>query len=118
MPRPKKPQDERLRRIIKFRVTDAEFDALRREAEAVGLSAHECARMKATGTMPVVVSSAQAEPPGMFELRTELRRVGVNMNQIARRLNMSGEHYPDELRDASKHLDEILLEILAAGEIR
>lgn len=112
--RPPKAADRQRRHVIRFRVTNAELDALRTEGAAAGLSPHECARLKATGgaSLPPSGVGAQVEPPGMFELRQELRRVGVNMNQIARSLHMTGEHFPDELRDAGQHLNEIFTRML------
>jgi hypothetical protein len=114
---------QRRERVIRFRVTKAEFDAFRKEGAPAGLSPHECARLKATGGAPLPLPPAYAraqvepEPPGMFELRQELRRVGVNMNQIARSLHMTGEHEPGELREASQHLNEIFARILEGRTI-
>jgi len=122
MARPKKPTDEARRHIITFRLTNAEMDQLEKESVASGTVPNECARLKTTGgPAPGARKKVRAERPRLevsFDLRQELRRVGVNMNQIARRLNMIGEHEPAELVSATRRVDEILAKILtglAAG---
>ena len=84
---------------------------------------NECARLKTIGgRAPGKREEERKAGRGLevsFELRQELRRVGVNMNQIARRLNMTGEHEPEALASASKRVDELITHILVdvAGSI-
>jgi Bacterial mobilisation protein (MobC) len=119
MPRPKKAIADSRRHILKFRVTDIELAGLRRQGEAAGLSPHECARLKACYGPAKAERGSPALPataPDVFgfELRQDLRRVGVNLNQIARKLNTLDEHEPAELREVCATLNEILGRILAA----
>src|SRR5688572_10496029 len=114
MARPLKSHNQaRAHRVI-FRVDDAALDALRAGGgRNVGLSLTEWAGAKVIGgRVSVQLGSAPQESPGLFQLRQELSRVGVNLNQIARRLNMTGELRPDELTDCCVHLDEILRRLL------
>lgn len=118
MPRPKKQPEETRRRIIKFRVDDAEFSLLEKEAKPAGLSVHERAREKAVAASATASGRRlreQQETPGAFEMRQLLLRAGNNLNQIARKLNALGEHKPAELVDAAKHLDELFLRMLAGS---
>jgi DNA-binding transcriptional regulator YiaG len=113
MARPKKERDETRPHRIIFRLTGAEMKQLRQQAEAAGVSPHEYARMLATGAAGAQARvTGRAEPPGAFELRQQLIRVGNNMNQIARRLNARDEYQPDELRTASRDLDQIFRRML------
>jgi len=102
--------------MVSFRLTDAEMAQLEKEAAAAGTVPNECARLKTVGgRAPAKRRSAREAGPVLevsFELRQELRRVGVNMNQIARRLNMTGEHEPEELTQASRRVEEIITQIL------
>ena len=112
--RPKKPRAEKRAHIVSFRLTASQMAKLHTDAAAIGLEPNECARVKTTGraVSARISFGPQAEPPHLFELRQQLVRVGVNMNQIARQLNMTGEHEPDALREASQHLNEILRRLL------
>ena len=117
MARPKKPTTETRPHVVSFRLTDIEMAQLEKEATAAGLVPNECARLKTIGGHAPGKRKKEREEEHRlelsFELRQELRRVGVNMNQIARRLNMTGEHEPEELASASKRIDEIITHILA-----
>lgn len=116
MPRPKKSAAISRSHVVAFRLNDAEMARLRSEADAAGMAASDTARRKVTGTraaLRVLAARANAEPPAAFELRQQLVRVGVNLNQIARRLHMSGEYEPDELKAACRSLDEVLQKLLS-----
>lgn len=116
MARPKKPHAKTRPRVVAFRLNDEEFARLRFEADANGLRPTEVARAKVIGRFTVPVSKATEgpapEPPALFALRNEVARVGVNLNQIARRLNMTGAHEPDELAAACWAANEVLRRIL------
>lgn len=111
--RPVKAAEEKRPHVVSFRLTNAEKAQLENEAAAAGLALNECARVKTTCAGAPAVSAPHAEPPGAFELRQQLIRVGNNMNQIARQLNQKGEYEPQELKSASHELGEIFRRILA-----
>ena len=117
MARPKKRTAATRPHVVAFRLNDAERARLAAEAAAAGLAPNDVARAKVTGARvlrtPLVAGARQppAESPAMFELRQQLTRVGVNLNQIARRLHMTGEHEPDELKNACRELDAMLRRI-------
>ena len=117
MARPKKKTAATRPHVVAFRLNDAEQARLDAEAAAAGLAPNDIARAKVTGARSSVRLSSrrtepQAESPALFQLRQELTRVGVNLNQIARRLHMTGEHEPAELRNACRDLDELLRALL------
>jgi hypothetical protein len=121
MARPKKSAADARPHVVAFRLNDAEMALLRSEADASGMAASETARAKVTrarasARFGATRRSAAPESQAMFELRQQLVRVGVNLNQIARRLNMTGEHEPDELRNACRDLDA-LFRLLLRGDL-
>jgi hypothetical protein len=110
MARPKKdPKETRPYRVM-FRLTAAEMKRLQRYAKAVGMEPNEYAREK-TVRGEVRVREVRELP---FAVVHELGRIGVNMNQLARRWNMTGEHEPEEVTAAFQHMDEVLGVILKA----
>jgi Bacterial mobilisation protein (MobC) len=119
MARPKKPADKTRPHVVSFRLTDEEMARLEREAAALGTVPNECARLKTVGGRAPGKGKPAREAGRVlevsFELRQELRRVGVNMNQIARRLNMTGEHEPEELAEASRRVEEIITQLLTGA---
>lgn len=104
MPRPRKPEDERRTETIAFRVTPAERLQAEMKAAAAGLpGAPEYAR---TLTLKgrVVVEQRRELDHAVFD---ELRRIGVNLNQLARIANQTGQ-VPGRLESALAALEQIL----------
>lgn len=98
-------------RIVQFRLTEADYDRLKREADKAGIVPNECARVKATGRALTI----RQTPELPFAVTYELGRIGSNLNQIARRLNMTDEYEPSELAAACERLNELLHILLAAA---
>ncbi len=77
-------------RYVSFRCTEAEVTRLRRRAEQAGMSVSDFARhvLLEAEAAPVleVVQSVEAKSMGQA-LAEQIRRVGVNINQIAHRMN-------------------------------
>lgn len=122
MARPKKSAAAARPHVVAFRLNDAERARLDAEANAAGMAPADVARAKVTGARAAVRrlrarTAGHADSPAMFELRQQLTRVGVNLNQIARRLHMTGEYEPEELRNCCRDLDE-LLRALLDGSVR
>lgn len=72
-----------------FRMTDKEYEKLERLAKRFGCNKSTFVR-NATFNRPMVESEVAEE---LRKLRTEINRVGNNINQIARRWNESGSDY-------------------------
>jgi|APTNR8051073442_1049403.scaffolds.fasta_scaffold02828_10 hypothetical protein len=85
--RPRKAADEaRSERLSGIRLTPAERHVVELMAERAGVSVAEFARHAILGQrMP------QRRTRGMDRAIVELNRVGVNLNQIAARVNMTGD---------------------------
>ncbi|MCX7310286.1 MAG: plasmid mobilization relaxosome protein MobC [Alphaproteobacteria bacterium] len=101
MPRPKKddPRDVN----FTFRLSIDETLALERRSMAAGMTKAVYARRRIFGSAAEQVTAA-AEPRGgrhtptpPAELVEQVRRIGVNLNQIARRMNERREPPPREL---------------------
>jgi hypothetical protein len=105
MARPKKqPHERRSAKLPPIRLTEAELADLHLQAERAGLSVTELVRQRAT--------SGKVTPKrGLVDaqLLSELNRVGVNLNQIARQVNRGRDHDPH-------HLDHVLGQIVAVLE--
>ena len=116
MARPRKDAEAVRLHVVSFRLTVDEFTQLESEARGVGIGANDCARVKAIG-FPAPVN-APAPPPGppeavSFDLYQEVRRAGVNLNQIARKLHTLDYVEPAELAEAGQLLKEALTILLA-----
>lgn len=92
MARPRKDDHERrTAHLPPVRMTDAELIAAGDRARAAGMSLSDFVRARVTGG-PVSARPALSDA----RLLSELNRCGVNLNQIARRLNC-GQDAPDDL---------------------
>ena len=105
MVRPRKPEAERRSRTICVRVTTEEAATIADRAAAARMTKGAYIRRRALGQP---VREAAVHRLGARE-RVELRRIGVNLNQIARALN-SGASAPAGTLEAVERVGE-----LAAG---
>ena len=103
MARPKKQEHERRSaRIPPIDVTEAERTLVESQARAAGLSVTEYSRQR------VLSGKVTAAPTrDTASLITELNRIGVNLNQIARQINRGRDHDPH-------HLNAVLGELFTA----
>lgn len=105
MGRPRKePLERRSAKLPPVRITDAELAALTLQAASAGVSLTEYVRQRALGG-EVIRRSGQAEA----QLLSELNRIGVNLNQIARTLNSGQGRDPH-------HLDHVLGRLVSTLE--
>jgi len=77
--RPKKPPEERRTKSLGVSLSPKEKQELEERAEAHGLSQSEYMRRRAFGRY--------IQPKTDQKTRAELRRIGNNLNQVARRAN-------------------------------
>ena len=91
---PRKSPGEIRAHHVSFRLNVEEIIALRERAAQAGQSLSEYARRAALGIRPRA-HSAFAFEPGTF---LQIRMLGVNLNQIARRLNSTDMPAPPELQ--------------------
>lgn len=111
MARPKADPMEVRSGQVKFRLSAIERAQLETRAEQAGKTVTDFARTAALGKPLKVVQHASPD----METRTELRRIGVNLNQIAKRLNQTGGHAPAALLEVIGKLDSIFDQWLDHG---
>ena len=108
MARPRLGEEERRRRTVGVRVTEAEAAELQERAQAARLSMGAYLRRRGLGQR---VRMAAERRLGAAELR-ELNRIGVNLNQMARAMN-SGAGAPAGTRETVERVSELVAGLLA-----
>ena len=114
-----RPRKRRPNRTSHHRTTerwnDADYARLRSEAERAGLTVGSFIR---TRVLAAPTTRTRKLPPvDLAALAAVLRaftKVAVNINQIARHLNMYGIPVPEELAAAGVRLDASRMEVMAA----
>lgn len=105
MARPKKSDAEKRSQVVNMRFTLAEHEHLRAQAESAGLSVSDYVRRRAIGyTVPPAPSRATSDPA----LLSELNRIGVNVNQLAR-ASHRGAEFTRYWRDVGAELSKALV---------
>lgn len=88
---------------VHFRVTQSEFDAIKKNQDKAGLRLSEYARRLLMGEVVVA-----APPADLSYLIRELKRIGSNLNQLLKKLNVLGVAHPLELERCAGDIREIL----------
>jgi len=101
-------------KTIIFRLTDAEFAQLSLKASELGLSSNELARALArTPEGRTTVQTANAADPALI---AEIKRIGNNLNQIAKHANLYGE-LPEQLDTVCLEVSALLKDIHLGGNL-
>ncbi len=104
MARPrKKNAEKRTERLPHLRCTKGELATISGKAAQAGMTLSDYMRTMALDGEVVVRESTTD-----FALYDQLRRIGVNINQITRRMHQSGTEVPKDLAGAWKKLEMIL----------
>lgn len=106
--RPLKQEHEKRSEQVKTRFTLAEIDKIRADANRAGLSLADFVRRASLGSA-ITVRHGGSEPQAL----TELNKIGINLNQIARSLNR-GQPVPYYLEQAIAKLVQTLDEVARA----
>lgn len=88
---------------VHFRVTQTELDAIKKNQDKAGLRLSEYARRLLMGEIVVA-----APPADLNYLIRELKRIGSNLNQLLKKLNVLGIAHPLELERCINDIREIL----------
>lgn len=88
--------------IMKFRATEEEAAAIRRKAAAAGMNVSRFLRTSAVKSQVVLYNTAD-----VYGLRSDLRRIGNNINQIAMVANSNKSVYLSDVRELRKQLNEM-----------
>ena len=103
MARPKTAPTDRRDLRVNLRVSPVEFAAMQGKADAAGLPLAAFARAA------VLSRKLPAAGPAVdFETKHELRRIGVNLNQIAKAMNARREALPHSLEAVCGKLEAVL----------
>jgi hypothetical protein len=103
MARPKKQTGDKRAQVMQARVSPAEHAEILLRAAKASVSPSEFLRRSALSVEVVV----QQGGPSDFETADQLRRIGVNLNQLARVANKTG-YMPDGLEEALAKVDQLL----------
>lgn len=93
-------------RQINFRVSEDEYQRLEQMATSVGMTVPTFCKKKAQG--------ARMKPPvidreGALEIVKELRRIGGNVNQIAKQANQGQQPLEGQIEGLKKEFDALWL---------
>ena len=88
--------------IMKFRATEEEAAEIRRKAAAAGMNVSRFLRTSAVKSQVVLYNTAD-----VFGLRSDLKRIGNNINQIAMVVNSNKAVYGNDIRDLKKQFSEL-----------
>ena len=88
--------------IMKFRATEEEASEIRRKAAAAGMNVSRFLRTSAVNSQVVLYNTAD-----IFGIRSDLKRIGNNINQIAMVVNSNRAVYGNDIRDLKKQFSEL-----------
>lgn len=88
--------------IMKFRATEEEAAEIRRKAAAAGMNISRFLRTSAVKSQVALYNTAD-----IYGLRSALRRIGNNINQIAMVANSNKSVYLSDVRELRKQLNEM-----------
>ena len=88
--------------IMKFRATEEEAAEIRRKANAAGMTVSRFLRTAAVNSQVVLYNTAD-----IFGLRSDLKRIGNNINQIAMVVNSNRAVYQSDVRELKKQFSEL-----------
>ena len=88
--------------IMKFRATEEEAAEIRRKAAAAGMTVSRFLRTSAMNSQVVLYNTAD-----IFGFRSDIRKIGNNINQIAMVVNSNRSVYQSDVRELKKQFSEL-----------
>ena len=88
--------------VMKFRATEEEAADIRRKASAAGMNVSRFLRTAAVNSQVVLYNTAD-----IYGLRSDLKRIGNNINQIAMVVNSNKAVYQSDVRELKKQFSEL-----------
>ena len=76
-------------KIVKIRLTENEFEALSAKADSYGMSKQQCLIRLIRSFLTHSEMVSQSEIEAISNYVQEIRKVGINLNQIAKRINQA-----------------------------
>ncbi|MEM6560427.1 MAG: plasmid mobilization relaxosome protein MobC [Planctomycetota bacterium] len=110
--RPMLAEGERRSEQVNVRYTIAELEGLHAAARIAGLHPVEYVRRRSLG-VPIVPPQTKADQQLLFELNA----IGVNLNQLTKRINTGDDRdLDDQLKASMKQLQSVLAKVAGAFE--
>ena len=88
--------------VLKFRATEEEASEIRRKATAAGMTVSRFLRTSAVNSQVVLYNTAD-----VFGIRSEIKKIGNNINQIAMVVNSNRSVYQSDVRELKKQFSEL-----------
>lgn len=88
--------------IMKFRATEEESAEIRRKAAAAGMTVSRFLRTSAVNGQVVLYNTND-----LYGLRSDIKRIGNNINQIAMVVNSNRSVYQSDVRELKKQFSEL-----------
>ena len=88
--------------IMKFRASEEEAAEIKRKATAAGMTVSRFLRTSAVNSQVVLYNTAE-----LFGLRSEIKKIGNNINQIAMVVNSNRSVYQSDVRELKKQFSEL-----------
>ena len=88
--------------LMKFRAPEEEAAEIRRKAAAAGMTVSRFLRTSAVNSQVVLYNTAD-----IFGLRSEIKKIGNNINQIAMVVNSNRSVYQSDVRELKKQFSEL-----------
>lgn len=88
--------------VMKFRATEEEAAEIRRKAAAAGMNISRFLRTAAVNSQVVLYNTAD-----VYGLRSEIKKIGNNVNQIAMVANSNKSVYLSDVRELRKQFNEM-----------
>jgi hypothetical protein len=104
MARPKKSKEERLTKLFAIRLTSTDYAKLSHASEDAGMTITDYARQQILNGKVVIHKYRTLD----YDTFNELRRIGVNLNQLTRAVNQSGNIPDTRLSNVCLQLEDAL----------
>ena len=88
---------------IKFRVTEAERDLILEKMKLVP-TRNMAAYLRKIAIDGYIIQTAHSDIKAMT---AEIQKIGVNINQIAKKVNTTGDLYPEEMKELKEMVKEL-----------
>lgn len=88
--------------VMKFRATEEEAAEIRRKAAAAGMNVSRFLRTSAVKSQVVLYNTAD-----IYGLRSEIKKIGNNINQIAMVANSNRSVYLSDVKELKNQLNEM-----------
>lgn len=96
---------------INFRVSEQEYQRLEQMASNLGMTVPTFCKKKAQGAK---MKAPLIDRQGALQIASELRRIGVNVNQIAKHLNSEGKVSEGQINALQKELNDLWQQLSSA----